>query len=74
MYWNLVVEFAEDHHLDYILTGKNNRKDEDFLLKYALSLYEFEVHGNSYDMCSERKTVCHLLLEHGNGLYGSPPG
>ena len=47
MYWNLVVEFAEDHHLEYILTGNNNRKDEDFLLKYAL--YEFEIHGNSYD-------------------------
>ena len=47
MYWNFVVEFAEDHHLDYILTGKNTRKDEDFPLKYAL--YEFEIHGNSYD-------------------------
>ena len=47
MYWNLVVEFAEDHHLDYILTGKNTKRDEDFLLKYAL--HEFEIHGNSCD-------------------------
>ena len=73
MYWNLVVEFAEDHHLDYILTGKNNRRDEDFLLKYAL--YEFEVHGNSYDtvkgkLCAIR--WCNMAMGYTDPLLDKP--
>ena len=72
MYWNLVVEFAEDHHLDYILTEKNNRKDEDFLLKYAL--YEFEVHGNSYDTVKGKLIMRYSLVQHGNRLYGPSLG
>ena len=46
MYWQLVVEFAEDHELNYILTGKNPKKDEEFLLKYVA--YEYQIHGNSH--------------------------
>ena len=73
MYWNMVVEFAEDHHFDYILTGKNNRKDEDFLLKYAL--YEFEVHGNSYDTAKGKLCAirwCNMAMGYTDPLLDKP--
>ena len=58
MHWQLVVEFAEDHYLNYILTGKNSKKDEDFLLKYVA--YEYQIHGNSSSHSTIKGKLCAL--------------